>query len=136
VGYGHKDRSWVDGGQFEEDDPPVVEFYKRQPDKPRASKGPGLNTALHGAPPPKKASNKDSLPQKKPPLGKTQGSRKSSKATESGDESEFVISVVSDIESDVAASEAAEDSDLAVGSLKAKKAWPKAKPVKRAPISL
>jgi len=37
LGYGKEDRSWTLASQFEEDDPPVQDFYKKHPFKPRAA---------------------------------------------------------------------------------------------------
>jgi hypothetical protein len=36
-GYEKKDRSWTDATQFEADDPPVLDFYTKNPSKPGAS---------------------------------------------------------------------------------------------------
>ncbi|ORY22614.1 hypothetical protein BCR39DRAFT_551149, partial [Naematelia encephala] len=46
-GYSEEDRSWTPASQFEPDDPPVLEFYAKNPNKPRLVKTP-LKTPLKG----------------------------------------------------------------------------------------
>ena len=61
MGYKKSDRSWTEADQFDEDDPPVVEFYEKNPNKPRrkakrpSMPTPGTSTASMSTPSPPKS---------------------------------------------------------------------------------
>jgi hypothetical protein len=64
TGYSKEDRSWTSAHQFHDDDPPVQEFYKKHPKKPRLSSKPvsgpiatNKSSPVRGKPPVKASSD-------------------------------------------------------------------------------
>lgn len=71
--YGVKDRSWTLAEQLDDDDPPVVDFYKKHPFKPRRHQRTVLSLMSSNQPPKKKqkpAARDPAKERKKDPSGK------------------------------------------------------------------
>jgi len=121
-GYAHEDRSWTPASQSEEDDPPVVQFYLKQPGKP----GIGQKSPVRGMDMRhffEKIGGKENVDQRKTPKanGHTKPEAKKAKLKEvpkpaakkkkaESDESDFVMEDEEEKPSEDGSEEAAVDS--------------------------